>query len=358
MKQKMTLGGFLKNITFLSGFVLLTMTGCHHNDSNTFLGDWTKIDAGFAGPARSSATSFQIGKYVYVGLGVDAQNLQRNDFWVYNSDSLTGGFWQQLGRYSGNTHSDSLASLLATFPGSKRIGAVSFAVGGKGYVGLGYSTDFLSDFYQYDPATNAWKKLNNFPGPARRYAISFVINDVAYMGTGYGLNYMQDMWTYNPASDTWTEVKDFGGSKREGAVAFVINNKAYVGFGSNNGQNLKNIYEFDPSINIWVEKTTLRNTDGIPNRSFASAFSVNGKGYIGFGLAGASPFGDMWEFEPTADVWTQRTSLNPDKCGAPRAYAIGFSDGKYGYITTGQSGNRLDDFWKFKPTSPKTDCPK
>jgi len=357
MKQKMTLVGLLKNITFLAGFVLLTITSCHHNDSNTFLGDWTKIDAGFGGPARSSATSFQIGQYVYVGLGIDALNVQRSDFWVYNSDSLTGGYWQQLGRYSGpgNGHLDSLA----LFPGIKRYGAVSFSVGKKGYVGLGISSsDYLSDFYQYDPALNSWKKLKDFPGAPRKNAISFVINDIAYIGTGLGLNYLQDMWSYNATNDTWTPEKDFGGSKREGAVAFVINNKAYVGFGSNNGQGQKNIWEYDPTTNMSVDKPTLRTTDGMPNRSFASAFSINGKGYVGFGSAGASPFGDIWEFNPIADVWTQRTSLSPDKCGSPRTLAIGFSDGKYGYITTGQSGYRLDDFWKFKPSYPKTDCPK
>ncbi len=361
MKQKMTIKGLFKKSILLFGILLFTITACRHNDSAPNYGDWTKIDAGFRGTARNSATSFQIGDSVYVGFGLDPSAQLLKDFYVY---TISGGYWKVLGELQGNTHADSVAAMTGVFPGPARFGAVGFSVGGKGYVGLGFSNVYQNDFYQFNPVSKSWKKLANFPGTPRRYAVSFVINDIAYVGTGYGgfstnANYLPDFWSYDYKTDKWAQVRDFAGSKREGAVSLVINGKAYVGFGNNNGvtQQQKNIYEFDPGQNTWTEKTTLRKTDGITARSFAVAFSIGNSGFVGLGLNGGV-LTDMWEFEPVKDVWTQRTSIS-DKCGVGRGYSVSFSDLKnIGYVTTGLGGSRLDDFWSFNPTNTKTDCPK
>jgi N-acetylneuraminic acid mutarotase len=334
-----------RQILFL---LLLSVLGACHPSSNTVdpnLGDWQQLKSGFPGVARNATVSFQIDADFYVGMGFNSDGERLKDFWKFNAD---GGFWEQLGR----VQSDSAA----LFPGTGRNGAVAFSLNGKGYVGLGYDNNYKSDFYQYDPSTRTWKKLRDFPGGGRRNAVAFSLNGKAYMGTGYNGNNLQDFWSYDPNTDQWQIIRDFGGVKREGAVAFVLNGKGYVAFGTSNGVDQKNIYEFDPSNNTWTEKTAITSVTDLNARSFASAFVIGDKAYLGLGINAGLYLGDFWEYNPQTDTWIQRTNLSKD-CGAGRSYSAGFSWNGTGYITTGiNSSGRLDDYWQFYPDNVKTDC--
>ncbi|MBC8152660.1 MAG: galactose oxidase, partial [Bacteroidetes bacterium] len=56
----------------------------------------------------------------------------------------------------------------------------------------------------------------------------------------------------------------------------------------------------------------------------------------------------VWEYEPTADTWTERGTFE----GPNRLYSIGFSLGTKGYVTTGGSASSsFDDLWEFDPTA-------
>src|SRR5688572_19613278 len=77
---------------------------------------------------------------------------------------------------------------------------------------------------------NTWTQKTNFGSSARRYATGFSIGTKGYIGLGSttGTNYLSDVWEYDPATNAWTQKASFGGTARYGASAFVIGTKAYV----------------------------------------------------------------------------------------------------------------------------------
>ena len=229
----------------------------------------------FVGTERADAVEFVIGNEVYVGLGNNSTDGNFNDFWKYSS---TTDKWEQV----------------ATFPGIARYSTVAFTLNGKGYVGLGQSENKLyhDDFYCYDPSNNTWTAVSDFEYPSTD-AVSFVIDGYAYVGTGYTMinngsenEYAetQIFWKYDPVNDTWTEIAPLDDGERYSATAFSINGKGYVTGGIHYDgyvSQLSDVQEYDPATNKWKERIY---ADGI-NLSFssASAFSYNGKGYICYG---------------------------------------------------------------------------
>jgi len=61
----------------------------------------------------------------------------------------------------------------------------------------------VKDFWQYDPSTDAWTKLNDYTGPDKQLPVSFVVNNKGYVGLGANANftaYQNDFWQYDPTS--------------------------------------------------------------------------------------------------------------------------------------------------------------
>ncbi|WP_431216377.1 Kelch repeat-containing protein [Puia sp. P3] len=242
--------------------------------------------------------------------------------------------------------------------GSSRWEAVSFSIGNKGYVGGGTrsivpsstSTNFI-DFWEYDPATNAWTQKADLPG-ARSQATGFSIGSKGYMGN-------RDFWEYDPATNTWTRKADFKGAGITTATGFSIGNKGYVGTGLDSlSVSTNEFWQYDPATNVWTQKANF----GGPVRHAASGFSVGGKGYIGLGQGDnyLNPaYADFWEYDPVADAWTQKA----DYGGGKRESATGFSIGDKGYIGVGNKeySKSQNDFWEFDPAAntwvPKANFP-
>src|SRR5438876_9135229 len=73
----------------------------------------------------------------------------------------------------------------ASFGGIARMGAVAFSIGTKGYIGTGgdFYGIYYTDFWEYDPSTDAWTQKADFPGTARYRAIGFSTDSNGYIGT-------------------------------------------------------------------------------------------------------------------------------------------------------------------------------
>ena len=314
--------------------LLLGQSACSSDDEEEeYRGNWIE-KSDFEGRTRASAVSFVIGEKVYVGSGYNGSDDEYyNDFWVYDPQL---NFWQAV----------------APFPGGARSSAVAFSIEGKGYVGTGYDgDDEVKDFWEYNPSTNTWTQKADFGGTARRDAVGFGLDGKGYIGTGYDGSNTKDFWQYNPSTDVWTQIPSLGGSKRQGAVAFVIDDKAYVGTGTNNGS-----YEFD----FWELDASLVNTDAFPwtekedldadddydlVRTSATAFSLNGKGYLVAGSRG-SILSTVWAYTPQLDTWEQKTGLE----GASRDDLIGFTVNGRSFAALGKNGSSyFDDIWEFLP---------
>jgi N-acetylneuraminic acid mutarotase len=327
-----------KGILFAALFSGLFFVSCSNdNDDDDLVGNWIKKSA-FDGPARSSATSFVIGDYAYVATGYTGDEYLK-DLWVYDSN---GDYWEQK----------------ANFTGVGRSSASAFTLNGKGYIGLGYDgTNRLKDFYQYDPSNNSWTQKADFEGTARYGAVGFQAAGKAFFGTGYDGNYLKDFYQYDDTANTWTLVNGFGGNKRRNATVFVISDKAYLVTGINNGVYQEDFWEFDPTANTWTRKRDIDkdtdddyswNDDYAITRSNASGFSMNGLGYV----VGGENIKTAWEYNPSTDLWTERTAME----GATRTDAVGFAINNRGFYLLGRVGSSyFDDVWEFKPQDEQSD---
>jgi N-acetylneuraminic acid mutarotase len=246
-----------------------------------------------------------------------------------------------------------MSNNMADLETNKRYEAFGFSIGNRGYVGTGFSGagNSYSDFWEYNPADNTWSKKDDFPGGPRQYSFTFVIGGKGYVGGGYTgntLNVFKDFYEYNPLTGHWT-TKDSIPIPISYATAFSINDKGYVATGNKNGAASQDVYEYNSQTDTWAQKNIFPGNA----RFGASSFSIGEKGYLGFGTNGGSSFGDIyndfWEYNPINDVWVQR--ITPPVPAAARFYAVGFSIGNSGYIGTGHTttSDLLSDFWTFVP---------
>src|SRR5690606_5716655 len=81
------------------------------------------------------------------------------------------------------------------FPGTPRLGAVAFGVNstGKGYYGLGYDT---TGYWDTMVATKGYHPVTGMP-----FFQDSVLN--------YRTNFLTDWWEYDAATQTWTRLNDF-----------------------------------------------------------------------------------------------------------------------------------------------------
>jgi hypothetical protein len=346
----------MKRIYFrlFSLFILGTLFSCHSTSiPYSQSGNWVTMSQ-LNGPARSEAVSFVIDNLAYIGTGWDGLNTRFTDFWKYDPVQNT---WSQV-----TSMPDSTA----------RSSAVGFAAAGKGYVGTGYNGfNYLSDFYEYDPATGNWTRKADYAGSARYEAVAFGLGDQGYVGTGFdGSNALKDFYQYNPAADTWTDI-GFSGNKRYGAVTFTYHNKAYLVTGVNSGVMQVDFWVFDPASDTakWAQ---LRNISNTSTDSYDDAYTTivrwNGSAFVG--TSGGKPYAYIstgenissnlttWQYwfpdgSSSGDTWAEKSPFE----GPPTTGAVGFTlpstTGGGGYIATGRSNtgqaNASDFLREFYP---------
>ncbi len=243
----------------------------------------------------------------------------------------------------------------SSFNGYARSDAIAFTIDGKAYMGTGYDgSDYLKDFWQYDPSLNAWIQKADFSGTARSAAVGFSVSGNGYIATGYdGINYLKDCWKYNPDSNTWEQVSDFGGSARYGATAFSVNNKGYITTGYSK-RYLKDFWEYDPTTDSWTSKISM----GGSKRMFATTFVINDIAYLVGGTNNGSTVDDFWAFDPSTETWTRKRDITDDDDDATydddyttiaRSNAVVFTVGDTAYLVTGETPSLTSDVWQYDP---------
>jgi N-acetylneuraminic acid mutarotase len=196
-----------------------------------------------------------------------------------------------------------------------------FTINGKGYVcgslletGVG-TGDHINELWQFDPATLAWTKKAPFPGGELIEAANFVIGDNAYIVTGNAT------YQYNQPTDTWTQKAYIFSVQRMLATAFAINGKGYIGLGydpnSTNLDEQNDWWQYDPATDRWIQKAAFPGG----KRDGAGGFSVDGKGYVVSGehstvhyvnghFEGQVTWGNkVWQYDPVADSWAQKADF-------------------------------------------------
>ena len=193
-----------------------------------------------------------------------------------------------------------------------------------------------------------WTQVENFGGTARHRAVGITIGNRGYMGLGH-INAIVDIlyddwWEYDPGTNSWTQKATFPGGQRMHCSAFSVSGKGYVGFGRDaNNVTHNDLFEYDPLANTWTQKASMPGSI----RRGAVGMTIGSKGYVGTGFDGSNYHRDFWEYDPSSNVWTQKMSFP----GTRRTSAVGFGIGSRGYLGTGDDGGPTSDFYEYDPAS-------
>jgi N-acetylneuraminic acid mutarotase len=240
----------------------------------------------------------------------------------------------------------------ANFPGVAVGAAATFTVNNEAYVGTGINpsmpTQKLTAMYKYTPETikntaqdydstyGSWTLVAPFPGQGRSNAVGFNIGATGYLGSGLaddGFTALADFYSYNPVNNTWTAIDSIhtGGSSfpRYDAVAFSFDTTAYVLTGYADSTYLGDVWQYSPSANVW---TSLGSYPGSP-RAGAVTFVYKGQGYLVTGFSSGEIWSkgnlcyDFWRFTPGADnsanAWVRLNDIYPTGSGS---FDAGYTD--------------------------------
>lgn len=338
-------------------FLWILTTGiffsCDQNSNNDseptetteLTGKWTSLSTNLAGKPRGEASSFLIGSKLYIFGGTDGKS-PLNDLWEVDL-SKSSPSWKQLADLDEQTGTISNASSAAY----SRSSSVAFAIGSKGYVCSGFDGNrSLNDLWEYNPANDHWTQLSDIPGAARYGAYSFVVSDKGYVGGGFGEEYLQDLYSYNPATAEWKNVNAIG-EGRAYASTFVFEDEALVLGGYNAAGFPDGFWRFNTTRESWTRKSiTVKQEKGSDTqndilRSNASAFVINGKGYLTCG-SNETLLNTTWEYDPSTSLWAKKAPFS----SFARMGAISTAVNGRGIILAGKTNNSyLDDFWEFEP---------
>jgi N-acetylneuraminic acid mutarotase len=247
---------------------------------DTVFATWTK-KMNFPAEARNGATAYSVKGKIYVFFGIDSFSICHNDVWEYDPNTNN---WLKK----------------ANFPGKGRYNARGFVIGDSViYIGTGtynLAENYLFDFWRYSPSTDTWQQKADFPGSKRMGAVSFAINDDGYLGTGLSdsATPKKDFWSYNPKTNKWSSVPDFPATPRVGMVSFVVGNEGYVGTGDDYAALYIDFWKYNPGKASWVQVPS----PPAPLRLSGISFTIGNVGYMGTGWNKRHYFPDIWTFNP------------------------------------------------------------
>ncbi|MCB0589359.1 MAG: hypothetical protein KDD06_28995, partial [Phaeodactylibacter sp.] len=345
----------------------------YSENTSIFTGDAWKRKTPFPGTPRWEAVAFELEGKIYYGTGaedwaIDTVNGESKDIKV--GKGVLGDFWCYDPIADPCDWPDDScepwSEVNPAFPGAPRRLAVAFSMGGYGYVGMGVDADeqILRDFYRFHP-NQGWEPIDSFPQPYEG-AVSFVIGNTAYVGFGRRLNpsspssYYGKFYRYDTLSKVWEPQADlsqsfdseFRGPRRNRATAFTIGGKAYVGFGRNSRDSTNtrgayfysDFYEFNAETNTWREVSGL---EGGSRRQGACGFSIGKYGYI-VGGDRIFPVQDWWRYDPEKDQWS---IIEYSSAMAVRTNASVAVVGREAYVIGGKINDRTigSSIWVYYP---------
>lgn len=272
--------------------------------------------ADFGNFGRHRAVAVGIGNKAYAGTG--HLNGDGTDEWFsewWEYDPATNA-WTQKADYIGHNGA-----------GDQDLTAI--AIDGIGYISGGWYGG--AGHYKYDPTTNTWTELNTPPSSFSN-TDPFVIN-----GKGYYLQWggSNAMYMYDPGSDAWSFIGTLPTAMNQRCGTFVIGGKGYV-------KKDYSFYEFDPITLSWTQKANFPGT--APNNNIG--LSQGGYGfYIGGYLGWGDMYQEVWRYDPVADSWAQME----DYPFAARRWAVKAKVGERCYMGLGTNGTNFNDWWEFMP---------
>ncbi|MBN2616238.1 MAG: IPT/TIG domain-containing protein [Bacteroidales bacterium] len=210
----------------------------------------------------------------------------------------------QSAEYNGTLHLNDTWFRLKNSP-VNFTGAFYEEVNGKIYLGINNNIGF----WEYDPATDTFKRLANFPGKIRTGGKGFVENGTIYFGTGLSdSTYLKDFWQYDISLNTWRRLNDFSGSPRAGGFGFTVDGNGYLGGGAYDSLgtmvNHADFWKYNVATDTWLRVSDLLSTNpSWPGISYGTYAVVGDKVYLGLGVGTLPDFGRWYCYDPKTDQW-------------------------------------------------------
>ena len=227
---------------------------------------------------------------------------------------------------------------------------ISFSLNGKGYAATGTSPNGspTNSVFDYDPSTNTWGTLPNFPGAARSFGIGAVTNGLAYIGFGAtSTAYLNDLWSFDATDSSWTQLASCTCSGRRHPAMMAIGNRLYVGLGDDATGDRNDWWMYNITTNTWSQ---IANLPG-PARHHPFMFNAGGEVFAGLGHGGRVIYRDWYKLDTASNTWTSM-SLFP---GQARVAGTQFSANGLGYVLSGdgQTHNFMPtgEMWEYNPAT-------
>jgi len=148
--------------------------------------------------------------------------------------------------------------------------------------------------YMYSLKTNLWQIKAKLPMGEAGWSVGGTdVNNKAYVITTD-----KNIWEYNPGSNTWINKTKYPGILQDKIISFSFNGKLYFGLSYHDHDEDTNwldrkLWIYDPVLNIWS------NGEEFPMELSSGDlffFFVKSKLYIGHGLSGKY---NIWKFDPS-----------------------------------------------------------
>ena len=226
---------------------------------------------------------------------------------------------------------------------------ISFSLNGKGYAVTGsLSSGVSDDVLEYDPVTNTWSTLPDFPGAARSFGIGVTTNGLAYLGFGAtSVQYLNDFWSFDATTGTWTQLASCGCSGRRHPAMIAAGNKIYLGLGDDATGDLNDWWMYDIPSNTWTQIGSL---PGVP-RHHPYMFNAGGEVFAGLGHSGNVINDDWYKLDTSLNTWSA-VGLFP---GEARVAGTQFDWNGFGYVLSGDGDDhsymQTGEMWQYNPSA-------
>ncbi len=301
-----------KNIVFL--LLALILTNCSDNEPEVkSTGTWKQFND-FPTQGRNASVTFSLLGKGYWGFGSNTSASFLREIWSYEptTDSwtqkndfpfdlpaeaaVTANGKGYVITYSGSLYQYTPGtdtweySTSCPVPG---VNIVAFALGSDIFILKGGS----KDFWKYSLSQEQWTQQKDFPGEGRLDAVSFVVGDKGYIGLGFSgpgaPPIHKDLYRYDAVVNDWEQIADFPTNKAIVGMVFSNNTNAYIGIPINDATHKGQVFEYNVSSNSWREMQEFPSSNSLETRSFF----INDRMFV-VGGWWSEISSQVWEFIP------------------------------------------------------------
>jgi hypothetical protein len=248
-----------------------------------------------------------------------------------------------------------------SWPPAGHSGAMVYDSGRKKVVMFGGATAPGNATWEWDGELGAWELRQQMAGerPSRRYGHAMAYDAarakvVMYGGIDESGGSNAETWEWDGAAETWTKKNPGPNPSRWGhAMAYHAGMSRIVLFGGSyrhptlGDGDLFDIWEYDGAADSWVNKTyPLPPSWPRARRGHALAYDAARFVTVMYGgevLVLSGPATDLWEWDSTTNLWTDRTPvIAADPWPGPRAWHGLAYDGERVVLFGGAAPNLWD----------------